>query len=237
MPRIHCTRCDEIVRSEDVELATRLAKCSCGNVFDISSQVAAVTSAHRRDLPSPAGWTVVGATSQDTPSYRSATAPMVLARRWRSADLARLAFMVPFCLFWDGFLVVWYSVILSHFGEPSGPSLAFVLFPLMHVAIGLGITYSTLASLLNSTTVRVEGDVASVVHGPLPWRGNLRLSLEGARGVFVRQQGPLGRASDPWSVLVDTRDSAASVLIGGLTAEHARFVAARLADHLRVDGP
>jgi hypothetical protein len=47
-----------------------------------------------------------------------------------------------------------------------------VVFPLGHVAVGVGLTYYTLAGLLNRTTVEVSQGALRVRHAPLPWMRN-----------------------------------------------------------------
>lgn len=164
-------------------------------------------------------------------------ARLVLTRSWRTPPVfAALAFAVTL----DGFLAFWYATLVPQMLRPDAPHaflLAFLLFPLLFVAVAVWHTYSAIAQLLNRTTLHVEARALTVRHRPLPWPGQRQLSLEGVRGFFVRQSGPLARRSEPWAVLADTSDSAASVVLERLSEADARFVAARLAAHFEVDGP
>lgn len=90
-----------------------------------------------------------------------------ITRRWFSAKYIFLAF---FCAFWDGFLLIWYGIAFSTHG-----SLMMICFPLLHLAVGIGITYSTLAGFINSSTVRVTRSEMTIEHYPLPWPGGKRL--------------------------------------------------------------
>ncbi len=74
-------------------------------------------------------------------------------------------FLVFFCVFWDGFLVFWYALTLG-----SAP-LIFNLFPLLHVSVGVGLTYYTICLFVNRTDVLVDRYGISVRSGPLPWPG------------------------------------------------------------------
>ena len=76
-------------------------------------------------------------------------------------------FLGVFALGWNGFLVFFFSMAAKG-GAPS----VFYLFPLIHVAVGLGIGYAALAGFVNSTTVRIGKGVLRIRHGPLPWLGN-----------------------------------------------------------------
>jgi hypothetical protein len=87
-----------------------------------------------------------------------------LAYRWYTS---KFIFLAVFCLFWDGFLVFWYSMALG--GEME---MMAILFPLLHVAVGLGLTYYTLAGFLNKTLVTVNPGEITIQHLPLPWFGN-----------------------------------------------------------------
>jgi hypothetical protein len=89
--------------------------------------------------------------------------------RWFRADYLGL---LAFCIFWDGFLVFWYTVGLT----TGGPPMMFV-FPLLHVAVGVYLTYYVLTGLLNRTTVELTPHELVIAHAPLPWAGNRRLPV------------------------------------------------------------
>jgi len=110
-----------------------------------------------------------------TPTANEMTLPR---RRVR----AHHVFMLFFAIAWDAFLVFWYFGPMS-----SSGGLLFKIFPLVHVAVGVGITYSVLAGFLNSTMISVSQGQLRVHHGPLPWRGNRRLSRNDVTQLFVRE--------------------------------------------------
>jgi hypothetical protein len=98
-----------------------------------------------------------------------------LARRWFTPGLIFLLF---FCIVWDGFLVFWYSMAIGGAGPPGFFSWIFILFPICHVAVGIGLTYFVIAGFLNRTLIDVSRDELRVWHGPVPWKGNVRLDVE-----------------------------------------------------------
>lgn len=51
-------------------------------------------------------------------------------------------FLVFFCIAWDGFLLFWYGAALGigFLGDDAEPVLIMMLFPLLHVAVGTGLT-------------------------------------------------------------------------------------------------
>jgi hypothetical protein len=83
---------------------------------------------------------------------------------WRWVD-AKGLFLLFFAIAWDAFLVNWYAIGLSSDDAP----LIMLLFPIVHVAVGVGITYSALANLLNRTVLTVTRGTLRVKHSPLPW--------------------------------------------------------------------
>lgn len=58
---------------------------------------------------------------------------VIIRRNWLTWAIAPMAF---FAVFWDGFIIFWYATAL----KTHGP-LIMILFPLLHVAVGVGLTY------------------------------------------------------------------------------------------------
>ncbi|MEZ6057336.1 MAG: hypothetical protein R3C01_11590 [Planctomycetaceae bacterium] len=108
---------------------------------------------------------------------------LTISWSWRSPILF---FMVPFCLFWNGLLIVWYSIALFGNGPEGGMRFVFLLFPLIHVAVGLGLIYFVAALFLNRTTVSVNRDNLRLTHGPLPAPGNRVVSVDEMKQMYVR---------------------------------------------------
>ncbi|HYH98412.1 hypothetical protein [Hyalangium sp.] len=160
--QLSCEVCHAPLRPEDVRLDIAVAKChSCNAVYDLSGRKA-------RGLTAPAS---------DRPRLTRAKAPLPArfqvedndgATRitWRWFNPAFI-FLLFFCAAWDGFLVLWYGIALS----ADAPIIA-ILFPIAHVAVGVGLTYYTLTGLVNRTTVEVSRNQLTIRHGPLPWTGN-----------------------------------------------------------------
>jgi hypothetical protein len=105
-----------------------------------------------------------------------------LVWRWFSPKYIPLAF---FCIAWDAFLIFWYSMA---FGMDA--PWIMIVFPIAHLAVGVGLTYSTLAGFLNSTTVRLGDESFSVQHDPLPWMGEVKVPRGELRQFYCREQRP-----------------------------------------------
>jgi hypothetical protein len=114
---------------------------------------------------------------------------LVIETRW--FEPRRHLGMLAFVLFWDGFLVAWYRTLFrgdAHARTIDAMAVLFALFPAVHVAIGIGLTYRLLAAFLNKTRVGLREGVLFVQHGPVPWRGNLALPAASIRQLFCEER-------------------------------------------------
>ncbi len=102
-----------------------------------------------------------------------------LTRRWFSPTYIGLAI---FCVFWDGFLLFWYGIAFS-----THAPIIMVLFPVLHLAVGIGLSYSTLAGFINKTEIAVTRQDLLIQHGPLPWTGNMTLPIAGIEQLYCRR--------------------------------------------------
>jgi len=159
-----CPSCSAPFLEQNVDTEAQIAWCeSCEHITDLSTIEDPGGSQPKRarpEVPLPAKFTI----------SRSSMGLEVLWRWWSP----RYIFLALFCLAWDSFLAVWY---LGVFTRGLGPeTLLSAVFPLIHVAAGVGITYSTAAGFLNRTRLGVQSGVLSIRHGPLPWGGNQDIS-------------------------------------------------------------
>jgi hypothetical protein len=212
-----CRDCNAVVRAEDIDLPSRLAKCaSCHRVFSFtvggddgmeSSSLAQYESAR---VPRPAKFRVAEepATS-DAEGYRDSlrAGAQRLRIEWRWFSHVAWA-LLAFCLFWDGFLALWYLKVLT-----SQPSLLAGVGPLLHVAAGIGLTYYTLALFVNRTTVVVDGETLRVQHAPLPWLGPGVMPVRDIDQLYCRRDA--GK-NVRYSVHVIRKSGKTQKLIGGL---------------------
>ena len=104
--------------------------------------------------------------------------------RWRSCGTLLL---VPFALFWNGFIAVWIAAAAST-GEPL-----FALFGIPFVVVGIGLAYLAVALQVNGTTVRVRDGVLSVEHGPLPWKAPEPIPADRLSQLYVKERVRRGK--------------------------------------------
>lgn len=239
--RIVCPICGSAVPVEDVDLSTKLAKCrGCNEVFAIGPLLGAASAEvapHSGPMLPPPGITFerrVPPPDDRPTAFRELAASrepgtLTIRRRWFEAQHVFLLF---FCIAWDAFLVNWYGMAFA-----GDAPLIMVVFPIAHVAVGVGLTYYVLAGFLNRTTIEVTDGMLLVRHGPMPWRGNLRVPVAALRSVYVKattSTGSKGHVSVRHSVVADTDVAIESPLLALTDSTQAEFIAAALAEHLGV---
>lgn len=102
-----------------------------------------------------------------------------LSWHWLSLDTLKMIF---FSIAWGVFLVFWYSKTLT----PENLSWSMVGFFMGHLAVGVGIIYSALASLLNTTTVYLDTKFLVVHHDPVPWPGEVKVPITDLAQLFCQ---------------------------------------------------
>ncbi len=105
---------------------------------------------------------------------------LVFSWRWFSLKYIPMVF---FCIAWDAFLCFWYSMAFKMEGTPW----IMVVFPIVHVAVGVGLTYSTLAGFINRTTLRLDGQKFIVQYDPLPWYGEVKVPVDELDQLYCKE--------------------------------------------------
>ncbi len=150
---------------------------------------------------------------------------VTIRRRWFSWLVIPLAL---FAVVWDSFLVFWYFAAFHMANSP----LIMKIFPLGHVAVGVGITYSVFTTLLNKTDVVITPGTVRVATGPLPWVGNKELSRGDLSEVLVRTRST-GRGGITYKVMYADQGRKERPLLGGIQqADQAEFYAATIRQRL-----
>lgn len=208
--KLHCPDCGRLIPAEDVNLATALAKCTaCDAVFGFTEFVGQQARQPPTSIAAPSPASPVHGAKPPVP--RPPLAPSRKLRlddfagtlrvrwRWFSLMYVPLAF---FCAAWDSFLIFWYTMA---FTMPNAPWIM-IVFPVAHLAVGVGLTYSTLAGFLNQTTIELTPTELLVRHGPLPWINNRSLLAGDVASLFcqpaARQKNAAPTlAMELWAVL------------------------------------
>ncbi len=106
---------------------------------------------------------------------------ITIRKVWRTWLIAPLAIFV---IFWDGFLFFWYT---QAFAQPD-TQFMMLLFPMAHVAVGIGMTYYVVASLFNKTDVVISLTGIKVSIYPFPWFGSKEVKREEITDIIVRER-------------------------------------------------
>lgn len=212
---IHCPQCRSKVLADDLNMQALAGMCrSCHAVFSILDQLPAgdpvreAAPAARAEVPMPGKFKLERAGSD-----------FVIVWDWKTPAMW---FLVLFCIFWDGFLLFWYSMA---FGTDS--PLIVKIFPLIHVAVGLGLTYFVVCMFVNRTFVGVAGGNLTVTHTPLPWPGNRVMPAADIEQLYCFERVHRGKngTSITYEVNAVDRGGRKVKLVGGLQeAEQALFL-------------
>ncbi len=61
-----------------------------------------------------------------------------------------------------------------------------ILFPLLHVAVGVGLTYTVIAGYLNQTFITLDNANLTIRHAPIPWFGNRIIPIDTIRQLYCK---------------------------------------------------
>jgi len=222
--RLKCARCRTDIEPDEVNIKLAVAKCrECGSVFSFADQLPPRLEAGRQPLPRPEV-PLPGGIRVESWGHE-----LRVVRRWFTPAIL---FLVFFCIAWDSFLIFWYGIALT----TEAPWLM-VVFPVAHVAVGVGLTYYTLATLLNKTQLQVAGGVLSVTHGPVPWKGNVQLAASDIEQVFCTEKLTSSESQESRTYRVNAMlvSGRKVELMSDLTeADQALYIEQILEDHLGI---
>jgi hypothetical protein len=237
--QLQCKQCRARIPAADVNLDKLVARCrACDAVFAFEHEL-------RREPAAELGAMVPDGPFRsrlDVPRVRR-RGPVPRPERFRIATTGGLdvswhwfspkyLFLALFCVAWDSFLVFWYGTVLF----TGGPWIA-VVFPVVHVAVGVGLTYSVLAHFLNRTRVSVDGDVLRVRHAPLPWAGARAIPVHDVAQIYCEHRQPsTSRSGRTFAVSAVLRSGDKVTLLKGLEdANDALYLEQAIEDFLRID--
>jgi len=106
----------------------------------------------------------------------------LIRRKWFSWAVIPL---LLFAAMWDSFLIFWYGAALMSDGKAPW---IMILFPLGHVAVGVGLTYFVICSFFNQTDILITSDEVSVITHPLPWPGSKKVAARDIHDLKVRHR-------------------------------------------------
>lgn len=207
---------------DDVNLSTGLARCR---------------SCERVQIHAPAGHAAALAPAEPLARPPAVTETreggrFVLAMSWYNNSVL---FLIPFCIAWDAFLIFWYASALGGSTDASGGiSLLMLVFPIGHVAAGVGLTWHTLATLFNRTTFALGGGRFEVSHGPVPWYGGLDVREGAVRQLYVVESAVRRNNARTWKLCAKIGDTSRELVTGIVDLQLARYIEQRLEAQLGI---
>ncbi|MFY9223603.1 MAG: hypothetical protein WAQ98_13105 [Blastocatellia bacterium] len=101
-------------------------------------------------------------------------------------------FLIPFTVFWNLVVAVFWIVIPVHvvnsfINDGDFTQLTGLFFLIPHSAVGLSFAYYLLATYKNQTTISVTNKTLSIKHAPMPWFGNQDISTSSLIQLYVKQ--------------------------------------------------
>ena len=212
--KLTCDDCGATVPPDNINIARAMAKCDrCGSVFGFADQVPnRGADRERARVPMPKGVEVIDLGGD-----------LTILRRWFSP---KFLFLIVFCLIWNGFLVVWYSIALA---ADEAPWMMLV-FPVLHVAAGVGLSYYTLCGFVNRTVIRVGQGRLRIRHTPLPWPGNREVDTSRLEQLFCTEEVRRSKngTSITYKLRANTRAGESLELLNVDEREQALFLEQRL---------
>lgn len=217
---MRCRVCDALLKAENIDFGRRMASCGyCKAVmrFEVDGETAGPRE--RPEMALPERFTVedLGAEFRIT---------------WRWFTYKAL-FLVFFCVIWCGFLVFWYGM-----GVAIGAPIIMFIFPLLHVAVGVGLSYYCLCMFMNTTRVTVARGRLSIMHGPLPWPGGGTYDADDLQQFYCEHKEHHGKngTTHAYSVKAKSQGGRRITLIKGLDEPNkALFIEQQLERHLGIE--
>ena len=143
---------------------------------------------------------------------------MVIRRKWFGPQVF---FLIPFIIFWDGFMVFWFYKAISN------EQWMMAAFGSIHGLVGLGMTYFLICCFVNTTDVSVDPRNLEVKIQPFPWPGSKKLSSREITQLYCEEKVTHNKNGTSISYLVKVIDQngKSTKLIGALKdASEAKFI-------------
>ncbi|MBT3220110.1 MAG: hypothetical protein HN348_13555 [Proteobacteria bacterium] len=229
---LRCESCGAALGDDAINLDLMVASCnSCGSVFEFAEPAASPHVEPKVQDPTEVRPKVAKAPTAK-PSGLNITkrdGAIELTHRWFGCQYL---FLVLFCVFWDGFMVMWFGIALS-----EGEALM-ALFGTIHGSVGVGLTYYTICGFVNKTIVTIEPDKLSVAHGPMPWPGNKTLAASDLDQLYcktVRHQNK-GNVSYTYNLMADLTDGRTVKVLTGIREQGlVRYMEQYIEDHFGIE--
>jgi hypothetical protein len=191
---VTCPSCRRALPASAINLERLLGKCdACNRLFDCSDQLPEPrhpgrAKLRREAVPLPEGMHIeltgareglpIGNSRREPPAVNGT---LTITRQWFTSLPAVLR-KVCFLIAWFASLGYWYHKALS-----VGAPLDYLIFPLLHVGVGLILFYRVLTTIFNSSTITANAEALTIRHGPLPARRNRRIPVAAIEQLYCKE--------------------------------------------------
>ena len=154
---------------------------------------------------------------------------LIIRKKWFGVHLI---FLTLFCIFWCGFLVVWYGIAFS-----DDTPLMMKLFPLGHVAVGVGLLYYVIAGYFNKTDIIIDSLNLEVKHYPVKWFGNKCIDVADIKQLYTSERVTNNKNGTTITYKVNVIDNQgrSKGLVGGLESkEQGLFIERKIEEILGI---
>ena len=229
---LKCPNCGSALEPEDVNVDLMVALCrSCSSTVELAGGQPLERDPEVRDSPPKELMQLT--MPPDGISVAEQGDTLVLTRKWFKPNVQFFGLLL-WCIVWDGFLVVWYSIGIASLLAGSGEALIMLLFPILHVAAGVGVTYMLVATVLNHSDIVVTSSHVSIEHGPLPWSAPEPIPVGSIDQFYLVQH--TSKNSRTYSLVARRDDLTSEEILKGLPEDvQARYLERRLEAHLGLD--
>jgi hypothetical protein len=174
--KIICEQCHSEIDAEDIDLKEKLAKCNqCNHIFNIHSQIKQLHK-DRGEIDLPKNITI-----QESPHG------LQITRSW--SNILTAVSLTIFCVFWDGFMIVWFSIALL------SKNYMMAAFGSIHGVVGLLMTYYCIALFINQTHILINVKYLTISHKPLPFPGAKSLYIRDFKQFYTKERAIRSRSS------------------------------------------
>ena len=224
--QLSCKTCGKAIPAQDVNIDKAIAKCqACHAVFSFLDQVSGSAERPKPVVEIPKRF-----------KLENWGPELTITRRWYTHAVW---FLLVFCIFWDGFLVVWYTAGIGAMlsGQGDGMMWLMLVFPVLHVAVGLGLTYAVLCMFLNKTVIKVSMGELTVRHGPVPVWGNHQVLTCDLKQLYCTEtiHHTKNGCNTTYNVLALVQGGKKLTLLSGLDQlDQGLFIEQQIEQHLRI---
>jgi hypothetical protein len=147
-------------------------------------------------------------------------------------------FLVFFCFFWDGILIFFYTAMLS---DTEGTPVFAMLFPLLHVAVGIGLTWYTISLFVNKTYIIITKYNLSIQHKPLPmffFKRNVELDKSEVAQVYLKEvvtTGKSGSRNYSYNLFYLDKNSRSKKILSESDSEAAMFIRRKIEKYFDIE--